>query len=94
MPFIIHGATGAQGGPLFHLLLAKGKTALAAVRDPAKSEGKPSIVVDNSSIDSLVSAYTGADGSSSIYRRLRSLCAWSMRATSCKRSNKQIQGEW
>ncbi|AVH45636.1 NAD(P)H-binding protein [Agrobacterium tumefaciens] len=62
MPFIIHGATGAQGGPLFHLLLAKGKTALAAVRDPAKSEGKPSIVVDNSSIDSLVSAYTGADG--------------------------------
>lgn len=62
MSFIIHGATGAQGGPLFHLLRSEGKTVLAAVRDPAKSGGKPSITVDNSSLDSLVAAYTGADG--------------------------------
>ncbi|WP_426128402.1 NAD(P)H-binding protein [Pararhizobium sp. PWRC1-1] len=62
MSFIIHGATGAQGGPLFNLLLAKGKTVLAAVRDPAKSEGKPCIAVDNSSLDSLVAAYKDADG--------------------------------
>lgn len=62
MSYIIHGATGAQGGPLFDLLLSKGKSALAAVRDPAKSGGKPSITVDNSSVDSLISAYTGADG--------------------------------
>lgn len=62
MAFIIHGATGAQGGPLFNLLQSKGKSVYAAVRDPARSGGKPSITVDNSSPDSLVSAYTGSDG--------------------------------
>lgn len=62
MSFIIHGATGAQGGPLFNLLLSKGETVLAAVRDPAKSEGKPCVIVDNRSVDSLVSAYKDADG--------------------------------
>jgi len=62
MSFIIHGATGAQGGPLFDLLHSKGKPVLAAVRDPAKSGGKPNITIDNSSLDSLVAAYTGSDG--------------------------------
>ncbi|MCZ7911447.1 NAD(P)H-binding protein [Agrobacterium leguminum] len=62
MSFIIHGATGAQGGPLFDLLQSKGKTVLAAVRDPAKADGKPSITVDNSSVGSLVEAYNGSDG--------------------------------
>ena len=62
MSFIIHGATGAQGGPLFDLLLSKGEAVLAAVRDPAKSDGKPCIAVDNSSLDSLISAYNGSDG--------------------------------
>lgn len=62
MSFIIHGATGAQGGPLSDLLRSKGKPVLAAVRDPAKSGGKPSITIDNSSLDSLVAAYTGSDG--------------------------------
>lgn len=62
MSIIIHGATGAQGGPLFEGLLSSGKTVLAAVREPAKSEGKPSVVVDNGSVDSLVNAYRNADG--------------------------------
>lgn len=62
MSFIIHGATGAQGGPLFDLLLSKGEPVFAAVRDPAKSQGKPCVTVDNSSVDSLVSAYTDASG--------------------------------
>jgi uncharacterized protein YbjT (DUF2867 family) len=62
MSIIIHGATGAQGRPLFERLLSRGKTVFAAVRDSAKSEGKPCIAVDNGSLDSLVSAYSGADG--------------------------------
>ncbi|UXT61316.1 NmrA family NAD(P)-binding protein (plasmid) [Agrobacterium fabrum] len=62
MPFIIHGATGAQGGPLFDLLRSKGQPVLAAVRDRSKYGGKPSIAIDNSSLDSLVAAYTGSDG--------------------------------
>ncbi|XUY29030.1 NmrA family NAD(P)-binding protein [Agrobacterium sp. rho-8.1] len=62
MSFMVHGATGAQGGPLFDLLLAKGETVLAVVRDPAKSGGKRSLVADNGSVESLVSAYTDADG--------------------------------
>lgn len=62
MSYIIHGATGAQGGPLYARLLASGHKALAAVRDSAKLEGKPAVTVDNQSVDSLVSAYRGADG--------------------------------
>ncbi|MBD8688883.1 MULTISPECIES: NmrA family NAD(P)-binding protein [unclassified Rhizobium] len=62
MSFIIHGATGAQGGPLFDLLLSKGEPVFAAVRDPANSQGKPCVTVDNSSVESLVSAYMDANG--------------------------------
>lgn len=62
MSFIIHGATGAQGGPLFNLLLSKGETVLAAVRDPAKCGGLPVIAVDNNSADSMATAYADADG--------------------------------
>ncbi|WP_311273639.1 MULTISPECIES: NAD(P)H-binding protein [unclassified Rhizobium] len=62
MSFIIHGATGAQGGPLFDLLLSSGKPALAAVRNSTMSSGKPYITLDNSSLNSLVAAYTDADG--------------------------------
>lgn len=62
MPYIIHGATGAQGAPLQALLLASGRDALAAVRDPARAEGRPAIQVDNASVESLTAAYTGADG--------------------------------
>lgn len=62
MTLIIHGATGAQGGPLLKRLLAAGKPALAAVRNAASAQGMPSVIVDNASVDSLVAAYRGADG--------------------------------
>lgn len=62
MTYIIHGATGAQGGPLYARLLASGKKAFAAVREPAKLAGKPAIAVDNNSVESLAAVYSGADG--------------------------------
>ncbi|EPD8213126.1 SDR family oxidoreductase [Yersinia enterocolitica] len=62
MSYIIHGATGAQGGPLYNRLLASGMNVLAAARDPAKVTGMPAIAVDNDSVDSLVAAYRDADG--------------------------------
>lgn len=62
MTFIIHGATGAQGGPLIKRLLAAGKPAVAAVRKAASANGLPAVMVDNASVDSLVAAYRGADG--------------------------------
>lgn len=62
MTFIIHGATGAQGGPLIKRLLAAGKPALAAVRNASSTNGLPTVVVNNASVDSLAAAYRGADG--------------------------------
>lgn len=62
MSYIIHGATGAQGAPLHALLLASNRTALAAVRDPAGAQGKPYVTVDNDSVESLIAAYSDADG--------------------------------
>jgi hypothetical protein len=62
MSYIIHGATGAQGGPVHKLLIEAGLDALGAVREPANVAGMPAIAVDNGSVDSLVAAYTGADG--------------------------------
>lgn len=62
MKFIIHGATGAQGAPLYNMLIAEGKNAVAAVRNPADIANGQAVAVDMSSVDSLVKAYTGADG--------------------------------
>jgi len=62
MKYIIHGATGAQGSPLFQKLRKTGKNAIAAVRDPNTLEGAPAIAVDLSSVDSLVAAYADAEG--------------------------------
>lgn len=62
MKYIIHGATGAQGAPLFNKLIAEGKHAVAAVRDTSTLEGKASVAIDLSSVDSLVGAYTNAEG--------------------------------
>ena len=62
MKYIIHGATGAQGSPLYKKMLKLGKQAVAAVRDPETLKGSPAIAVDNSSIDSLAAAYSGAGG--------------------------------
>lgn len=62
MTFIIHGATGAQGTPLIKRLLAAGKPARAAMRDVSGAKGLPVVAVDNASVESMVAAYTGADG--------------------------------
>ena len=62
MKYIIHGATGAQGAPLFNQLIQSGKNVVAAVRNTSCLGNKPSIQVDLSSVDSLVSAYTNIKG--------------------------------
>ena len=62
MKYIIHGATGAQGSPLFKKLLNEGKSAFAAVRDPASLNGAPAIATDLYSVDSLVATYQGTEG--------------------------------
>ncbi|KQU01941.1 hydroxylase [Rhodococcus sp. Leaf7] len=61
MTYIVHGATGAQGSPVLAALTAAGHSGTAAVRDTSSVEG-PAVAVDYTSVDSLVDAYTGADG--------------------------------
>lgn len=60
MSFIIHGATGAQGAPLFERLKAAGKSVKAASRNAVN--GEFSVTADAASADSLTSAYDKADG--------------------------------
>lgn len=62
MTYVIHGATGAQGGPLLARLTRSGKRAVAAVRNPSAIPHTLSVAVDNASIDSLTQAYQSADG--------------------------------
>ncbi|WP_413943592.1 SDR family oxidoreductase [Bdellovibrio sp. HCB-162] len=62
MKYIIHGASGAQGSPLYKKLLAAGKNAVGAVRDTKSLNDLPAIAVDNSSVESLIAAYKGAEG--------------------------------
>lgn len=62
MSYVIHGATGAQGGPLYARLLGSGKPALAAVRKAEKIDGKAAVTIDNASVESLAAAYRDADG--------------------------------
>ncbi len=61
MSFIIHGATGAQGAPLYNRLLENGRRAIGAVRDPSKLQGKPGVATDMS-LASLIAAYRDAEG--------------------------------
>ncbi|MFZ1874408.1 MAG: NAD(P)H-binding protein, partial [Chania sp.] len=62
MTYIVHGATGAQGAPLFKRLSQSGKTVIAAVRNTDKLSGMPTVQIDNSSVDSLIAAYREAEG--------------------------------
>ncbi|MCC5095058.1 MULTISPECIES: SDR family oxidoreductase [Xanthomonas] len=62
MTYIIHGASGAQGGPLLKRLSAAGKNAVGAVRASEVLAGTQSVRIDNASVESLVEAYRGADG--------------------------------
>ncbi|MEV4777184.1 SDR family oxidoreductase [Microbacterium sp. LWH12-1.2] len=62
MKIIIHGATGAQGAPVLNALHAQGLSPIAAVRDPSNYAGAgQATAVDMSSVESLVTAYAGAD---------------------------------
>lgn len=62
MNYVIHGATGAQGSPLFKKLLKQGRNAVAAVRGPASLQGVPAASIDLSSVESLADIYKGAEG--------------------------------
>ena len=62
MNFVIHGATGAQGAPLFDRLLKAGNRAVAAVRNTGAVKDMPAVAIDNASVDSLAAAYRDADG--------------------------------
>lgn len=62
MTFIVHGATGAQGSPVLSALAASGHSVTAAVRDPSSLDNVPAVAVDFASVDSLVTAYEGAEG--------------------------------
>ena len=60
MTFIIHGATGAQGAPLFERLKAAGKSVKAASRNA--ENGEYAVTADAGSADSLTAAYDKAEG--------------------------------
>lgn len=60
MTFIIHGATGAQGAPLFHRLKAAGKSVKAMSRNT--ENGPESVKADAGSAESLTAAYDKAEG--------------------------------
>ncbi len=62
MSFVIHGATGAQGAPLLDLLLKQGLDARAAVRDLGKAAGRPAVLADVGSPETLEAAYREAAG--------------------------------
>lgn len=62
MTFVIHGATGAQGSPLFARLVKAGKHAVAAVRNVDAVKDMPAVAVDNALAESLAAAYRQAHG--------------------------------
>jgi uncharacterized protein YbjT (DUF2867 family) len=62
MKYVIHGATGAQGSPLFNKLREAGKNAVAAVRNPGKLSDLLAVAIDNASVESLAAAYKDAAG--------------------------------
>lgn len=61
MTLIIHGATGAQGGPVAAALTATGHDVTAAVRSPQHRDGQ-AVAVDLDDHATLIRAYAGADG--------------------------------
>lgn len=62
MTHVIHGATGAQGSPVFKKLADEGKNVTAAIRNPQKLGEDSAVAVDLTSVQSLVAAYLGAEG--------------------------------
>ena len=61
MTYLIHGATGAQGGPVVAALRKAGKNVTAAVRNPSAYDGD-AVAVDFNSVASLEEAYRGVEG--------------------------------
>jgi uncharacterized protein YbjT (DUF2867 family) len=62
MTYVVHGATGAQGSPLFRKLAAEGKNVVAAIRNPQNLGAGSAVAVDLMSVQSLIAAYLGAEG--------------------------------
>jgi uncharacterized protein YbjT (DUF2867 family) len=62
MTYVVHGATGAQGSPLFRKLAAEGKNVAAAIRNPQNLGAGSAVAVDLTSVQSLIAAYLGAEG--------------------------------
>lgn len=62
MTYVVHGATGAQGAPLFKKLIAEGKDVAAAIRNPGNIGADLAVAVDLNSVQSLIAAYLGAEG--------------------------------
>ncbi|NGY63079.1 NmrA family NAD(P)-binding protein [Lentzea sp. NEAU-D13] len=63
MTYVIHGATGAQGGPVAAALIAAGKSVSALTRKvDVVLPGARVVAADCSSVAELTEAYRGADG--------------------------------
>lgn len=63
MTFIIHGATGAQGGPVARKLKSEGRSVSAAVRGGQEvPDGIKPLAVDLADAAALSAAYSGAEG--------------------------------
>ncbi|HAT4518960.1 TPA: NmrA family NAD(P)-binding protein [Serratia marcescens] len=62
MSYIIHGATGAQGAPILQRLKRAGRPVIGAIHRSSPPEGFQTVSIDNGSVDSLVTAYHGAEG--------------------------------
>lgn len=62
MSYIIHGATGAQGGPVLKALQSAGKPVVAVSRKAVKLGDTRIAVADYANADLLTEAYRDADG--------------------------------
>lgn len=62
MTFIVHGASGAQGAPVLHLLRSEGLTAVAARQHTPRGDDQGEVVADLGSAESLIDAYTSTQG--------------------------------
>lgn len=62
MAYVIHGATGAQGAPIYRRLANSGKEVRAAGRGINLGEGVNAVSADFASAVSLINAYRDADG--------------------------------
>lgn len=62
MNILVHGATGAQGGPVAAKLIELGHTVTAGVRNPQAYSAGHAIALDLDDVSTLTKAYEDADG--------------------------------